>query len=119
MDGLSHEELRAITAVLRRKAHAEEIEVLANRRRGLKFRPNTCVVCNTRTFLGPLCFEHMEAGRPMWRFWLDYVDPDRRNVRKIEEFLQGEYIGRHPMEIYARPWPESVIKKAEAKLDLE
>ncbi len=84
------ETLRAVRSHLVHEMHLEEIERLEMRRRGLKFLPQTCAVCNKKTHLGPLCFDHMDTDRPMWRLWLDYFDSGRRRVRKIDEFLMLE-----------------------------
>ena len=102
LEQLTEEQLVAVKAFVRREAHRLEIEELADRRwphRGLKFPPLTCAVCNTRTFLGPLCFDHMEKGRSMWRMWVDHVDPNRRNVRKIEDFLRVGHQGPKESEL--------------------
>ena len=97
-EGLPPADLRALRRRYVEERRLEELRQLADwrNRRGLKLPPITCAVCNKRTYLGPLCFEHMEQGRAMLRMWVDYTDPDRRDLHKLEDFLAIRYETNHP-----------------------
>lgn len=99
---LDPEEMKALRGKLTREVERAQLEQLILWRSGdhvavklgLKMPRLTCAVCNKKTFLGPLCFDHMDAGRHMLRMWLDYKDPNRRNVSKIEDFLLSKALER-------------------------
>lgn len=117
--GLSNEQLEAVRRVLKRVAKEEmTAELLSWRsRRGLKFPPLTCARCNTKTFLGPLCFEHMEAGRSMATMWRDYVDPRRRDIARVEAFILAAVEKAEPGEGLKRASSQAVEEEANAILD--
>lgn len=118
---LMDDELRAVRKTFARERRLEETEVALNWRqqmRGLRFPPLTCAVCNTRTFCGPLCFDHMDEGRSMSRMWRDYVDPTRRSVMRIEAFLGAQRLREHPEDEWrvsaeARKLHESYLSQLE------